>query len=312
MFWRKISIKNKAVLITGCDSGFGNRLAIRLNEIGFRVYATVLDEMSFGSQQLPLNCKHTDRMCVLEMDVTRENQIDRCFEFVTSDLRTNGGVLWSVINNAGILTYGHIEWGQFGEHFGRVFDVNLFGVIRVTRKFLPLIRQSKGRIVIVSSLGGRISSDNLSAYCMSKGAVITFADVLRREMRKFKVNVSTIEPTFFKTGVYGEQVPAFEHNWQTTNTGVQEVYGQQYFAEQLKLLERRRRLSRWSSRLDIVVDDMIDAVVSRNPNRCYQPVNIWPLKLVVIVLPLIPNWLIDWSTYMIDPTVPNYMRSNDQ
>ena len=113
--------------------------------MGFRVYATVLSEQSVGAQDLTTKCKFADNMCVLEMDVTKEDQIDRCYDLVESDLQTSGCVLWAVVNNAGILTYGHIEWGPFDE-FTKTFDVNVFGVIRVTRKFIPLIRLSRGNI----------------------------------------------------------------------------------------------------------------------------------------------------------------------
>ncbi|CAG2118936.1 unnamed protein product, partial [Medioppia subpectinata] len=120
--------KNKAVIITGCDSGFGNALAFRLNSMGFRVYACVLDTNSTGAQDLSNKCQFKDEICIVRMDVTIDEDINRCHEFVVADLQTSNRVLWSVVNNAGVLTYGHLEWGAFDD-FVKVYDVNVFGVV---------------------------------------------------------------------------------------------------------------------------------------------------------------------------------------
>ena len=107
--------------------------------MGFRVYATVLDQNNSGSQLLSNN----NNIHVLQMDVTNQSQIDQTFDFVSNDLQNSGYQLWAIVNNAGVISSGHIEWGTFDE-WEKVFDINLFGGIRVTRKFIPLIRRSKG------------------------------------------------------------------------------------------------------------------------------------------------------------------------
>ena len=80
------------------------------------------------------------------MDVTNQTQIDKTFDFVYKDLKKCGHQLWSIVNNAGICYTGLLEWGTFDDCF-KLFDINVFGAIRVTRKFIPLLRQSKGLIV---------------------------------------------------------------------------------------------------------------------------------------------------------------------
>ncbi|CAG2175299.1 unnamed protein product [Oppiella nova] len=310
MFWRKISPKDKSVLITGCDSGFGNRLAFRLNELGFRVYATVLSEQSVGAQDLTTKCKFADNMCVLEMNVTKEDQINRCYDFVESDLQKNGCVLWAVVNNAGVVTYGHTEWGPFDE-ITKTFDVNVFGVIRVTRKFTPLIRLSQGRIVIVASLGGRLVADNLGVYCMSKFSIIAYSDALRREMRKFKVKVSTIEPLLFKTAMYEMAKPSLDRNWMTTDDTIREAYGEHYFAHQLKVLDWEFKIGMGTKNLDIVVNDMIAAVVSVSPNRRYTPVNRFMFKIIPPFIPLLPQWIVDRVFYAMN-TKPAFVNKTKQ
>ena len=130
-------------MIKGCDTGFGHHLAIRLNGRGFRVYATVLDPNSMGSHQLLENCHFKDIITIIQMDVTNEQQIDNCFNTVKSDLEANGEQLWALVNNAGVVSFGLLEWGSF-DQYQKLFDVNVFGVVRVTRKFIPLLRPSMG------------------------------------------------------------------------------------------------------------------------------------------------------------------------
>ncbi|CAG2179676.1 unnamed protein product, partial [Oppiella nova] len=303
MFWkRNIDSTKRAVLITGCDSGFGNRLALRLNDIGFYTYAAVLSADSPGAQDLSTKCKHADSMYVLEMDVTRDDQIDRCFEQIKVDLNVKGYELWAVVNNAGIVSYGNLEWGSMEEYI-KLFDVNVFGVVRVTRKFIPLLRQSRGRIVLTASLGGRLSADLLSAYCMTKAAVISFSDALRREMHKFKIQVTTIEPGVFKTGMYYTVVDILQRNWSQTDESVRQIYGENYFNELIK------RYSKGNSHgvgadagadIDKVVNDMVDAVISRRPNRYYRPVNGLLPSLAARFVSIIPQFFIDRYFYATD------------
>jgi short-subunit dehydrogenase len=119
-----------------------------------------------------------------------------------------------VINNAGISTHSLIEWCPV-DSLSKLIDVNTIGVVRVTKTFLPLLRESQGRIVIVASaagnsnnflheflakfsLTGRVAIPFLAAYAMSKAATISLADGLRRELRTWAVTVHTIEPSFYK------------------------------------------------------------------------------------------------------------------
>ena len=157
----KISSDGKAVLITGevmigeplkyifnglslgCDSGFGNRLAQRLSEMGFKVYATVLSKTSEGAQHLQTNPDFVDKIIVLQMDVTNDPEVKEVYEKVKQDLQTCGQVLWAVVNNAGILSPSLLEWGTL-DTYRSTFDINVFGVVRVTEVFLPLIKASKG------------------------------------------------------------------------------------------------------------------------------------------------------------------------
>ena len=80
---------------------------------------------------------------VLRMDVTNDNEVNAVYQQISKELIQNREQLWAVVNNASVCTHGPIDWGTV-DTYKRIFEVNTFGTVRVTRTFLPLIRQSKG------------------------------------------------------------------------------------------------------------------------------------------------------------------------
>ena len=141
------------------------------------------------------------------------------------------------MNNAGVAYTSRIEWGKFQDHFSHLFDVNTFGLVKVTRTFLPLIRQSRGRVINVSSVAGWLTCPYLCAYSMTKHAITAFTDSLRREMNIFGVSVSGIEPFFFKTPMVDELTGSFVSQlWQATPETVREAYGEDTLNHFLGLL----------------------------------------------------------------------------
>jgi len=118
--------------------------------------------------------------------------------------------------------------------------VNLFGAIRVTKAFVPLIRKSKGRIVNVSSVLGRSTFRSLSAYCITKHGMEAFSNVLRKEMKQFEVKVCTIEPGNFinLTGIIGGIEGALrivDQNWNNLSESLKESYGRQSVEDSIVL-----------------------------------------------------------------------------
>jgi short-subunit dehydrogenase len=106
--------------------------------------------------------------------------------------------LWAVVNNAGVLSSFEIEFGDMSSFVAQM-NVNCLGIVRVTKAFLPLLRFSKGRVVNMASLAGRFAIPGMVGYCMSKSAVISFSDGLRREMKKWEIDVICIEPHLFRS-----------------------------------------------------------------------------------------------------------------
>jgi NAD(P)-dependent dehydrogenase (short-subunit alcohol dehydrogenase family) len=151
----KTDTKDKAVIVTGCDSGFGYLTALKLNKEGFHVVATVFDAEGAGAKKLKANANKKDRLTVTRLDVTKEEDISRLHDEVNQLLTSGGPVnqLFGLVNNAGILLNRGIEYAKAPsvEDFKRQFDVNVYGMVRMTRMFLPLLRKSSGRIVNIAS-----------------------------------------------------------------------------------------------------------------------------------------------------------------
>ena len=134
--------EKRAILITGCDTGFGYHLALRAKKFGFSVFACCFSESSDGASELKSAGCH-----VLEMDVTKQDMIDAAVASVERRLKDDGLLLHGIVNNAGIaVTSGPMEWNS-PESVEKTLNVNTMGVVRVTRAFLPFIRAAKGERV---------------------------------------------------------------------------------------------------------------------------------------------------------------------
>ena len=180
---------DRSVLVTGTGTGIGLATSLLLAGRGFRVYGTVL-----GSEQREAVARAASERGVvlrsLEVDVTRRDTIARAVETVVEE----SGSIWGVVNNAGVGLRGFFE-DLSEEEIRRTFEVNVFGVMEVTRAVLPHMRvDGTGRIVFMTSAGGRIAALTLSGYCAAKFAVEGFGESLAIEMAPFGVKVSMIEP----------------------------------------------------------------------------------------------------------------------
>ena len=134
-----ISPEKRAILITGCDTGFGNLLAVKAQQYGFYVFACCFSESSEGAAALAKRGCH-----ILEMDVTKQESIDAARIQAEERLEAEGLMLHGIVNNAGInVTTGPMEWND-PEMVAKVLTVNTMGVVRVTRSFLPFLRAATG------------------------------------------------------------------------------------------------------------------------------------------------------------------------
>jgi len=193
--------RNTAVLITGCDTGIGSLLAQQFAKNGVTVFAGCLTEQ--GIQAVTADSEHFALRSTLfpfQLDVTNESSVANALQFVQQKLPENIDS-FSLINNAGIHRGFFVEMTPIHD-YRQTMEVNFFGMVNVTKTFLPLIRKYKGkgsRIITITSIAGRVANFGMSTYASSKFASEAFLDALRLELRQFKIPVIIIEPAFALT-----------------------------------------------------------------------------------------------------------------
>lgn len=178
----------KVVLITGASSGIGYDTAIELKERGFIVYGAArrLDRLN--------KLKEKD-INIIELDVTKEESMSSC----VSTIIEREGKIDILINNAGYGSYGEIE-NVTMEEARKQIEVNIFGLARMTQLVLPNMRKNKfGKIVNISSMGGKMYTPFGGWYHATKFAVEGFSDCLRMEVEPFGIDVIIVEPGGIKT-----------------------------------------------------------------------------------------------------------------
>ena len=187
------------VLVTGCSSGLGLETAVYLAERGLAVYATMRD---LGRREL-LDVEAARRdvtLQVRQLDVTDTSEVGD----VVNGIVAREGQIHGVVNNAGIVLRGFFEDLADDEIRG-VFETNLFGTMAVTRAALPFMRaHNRGRVVILSSIGGRLGAPAVSAYCASKFALEGFGEALAQEVEPLGVRVALVAPAMIDTDIWGK------------------------------------------------------------------------------------------------------------
>lgn len=279
-----VTTQGKAVLITGCDSGFGLALAKHLHKLGFTVFAgcLLMDKNCGGAEEL--KGFHCNRMKVLQLNVCSEEEVTQAVEFVKENLEDPDKGLWGLVNNAGISTFGEVEFTSL-DTYKEIAEVNLWGTIRVTKAFLPLVRQGTGRVVCMASMLGRIGSPSRSSYCVSKYGVEAFTDCLRQEMYKWGVKVITIEPGNFvaATGIFTKEgvEKRGQEMWEQAPETVRADYGKVLFSHQVARM--KAFVSSGVKDMTPVVNVITDALSSKYPYTRYNPMdtNCW-IKLQIM------------------------------
>jgi NAD(P)-dependent dehydrogenase (short-subunit alcohol dehydrogenase family) len=184
-----------AVVITGASTGIGHASALHLASLGFKVFAGVRREQDAER----LRAAGNGAIEPLHIDVTDQESIQRAAEAVLASV--DGGGLAGLVNNAGIAVPGPLEYLPI-EEFRRQMEVNLVGQVAVTQAFLPLLRQARGRIVNIGSIGGRVALPLLGPYAASKHAMEGLSDSLRRELRPSGIQVSLVRPGPIATEIW--------------------------------------------------------------------------------------------------------------
>jgi len=186
-----------AVVVTGASSGIGEACARRLAGLGFHVFAGVRKPQDGERLQ-----REIQGVTSLQIDVVDPDSIARAADAAAD---ATGGRLAGLVNNAGVAVPAPIEHQPIDD-FRRQVEVNLIGQVAVTQAFLPQLRAARGRIVNMSSIGGKVAVPLLGAYAASKFGIEGFSDSLRRELRPWGIHVAVIEPGTIATPIWDKGI----------------------------------------------------------------------------------------------------------
>lgn len=268
----------RTVLVTGASTGIGRATALRLDGSGWRVFAGVRKEADAES----LRGEGSERLVPVMLDVTEPEQIAAAAERIESEAE---GGLDGLVNNAGVAIPGPLETMPI-EDLRRQLEVNLVAYVAVTQAMLPSIRRATGRIVFLSSIGGRIAFPFGGPYHASKFATEAVGDVFRQELRPWGIEVAIVEPGSIDTPIWerGQETGA-EIESRSPQTGA--LYG--------AAIEKFRRLIEQTAERGIPPEKVAKAIAhaleSGRPKTRYL-VGL-DAKVQARIRPLIPTRIFD-------------------
>ncbi len=243
----------EAVLVTGASTGIGRKITELLASKGVFVYAGARKDSDIEE----LNA--IENVMAVRLDVTVQEEIDAAVATITRE----GRGLYGLVNNAGVAIVAPLIEVDEGE-LDFLFDVNIYGPYRITKAFSPLIIASKGRITTISSISGILSGTLFGPYSMSKHAMEAYSDSLAREMQRFDVKVSVVEP-----GNYQSQIGATLKKRMEAK-GI-DIEGSPYEEEMQAMLDRMGGPSQ-AEEPDAVAEAVFHALFDQKPKMRYMVV----------------------------------------
>lgn len=246
---------SEAVVVTGASTGIGAASAELLAARGFTVFAGVRNETDFARLSAA-----TPQIRPLFLDVTDADAIARAVREVDE----SGLMLRGVVANAGIAVGGPLEYLPVSE-LRRVLETNVIGAVAVTQAFLPQLRLTRGRVVLVGSISGRIAFPLMAPYAASKFALRAISDALRLELTPAGIGVSLIEPGAVKTPIWAKGRASRDRLLAMLGPVATEHYGD--------VLEALFRATEQEERIGMPVERVANAILhaltSRHPRARY-------------------------------------------
>jgi NAD(P)-dependent dehydrogenase (short-subunit alcohol dehydrogenase family) len=268
----------RAALVTGSSTGIGRATALALDQGGWKVFAGVRREEDGES----LRAVASERLTPVMLDVTSPEQIAAAAERIAAESE-NG--LHGLVNNAGIAVPGPLETLPL-DQFRRQLEVGLVSYLAVTQAFLPQIRGAGGRVVFLSSIGGRMAVPLNGPYHAAKYGTEAIGDCFRQELAKWGIRVAIIEPGSIDTPI-----------WDRGAANAEEILASSPETERLygPAIERFREVVRQTAERGIpperVAKAIVHALESKRPRSRYL-VGI-DAKLQARIVPLIPTPVLD-------------------
>jgi NAD(P)-dependent dehydrogenase (short-subunit alcohol dehydrogenase family) len=236
----------RLALVTGASTGIGRACAVHLAGLGFHVLAGVRNPADAPDGLEPLR-----------LDVTSEADVAAAAERVGAELHV-------LVNNAGIAVSGPIEVVPI-EEWRRQIEVNLLGQVAVTRALLPAILRARGRVVNMSSIGGRVANPLFGPYSASKFALEAVTDALRREVAAHGVRVVSIEPGGIATPIWDKGL----EDGRRIMSGMPEEAARRYAQLAPAVMKVAARLGREGLPPEAVAEVVGKAVTARRPRARY-------------------------------------------
>jgi NAD(P)-dependent dehydrogenase (short-subunit alcohol dehydrogenase family) len=270
-----------AVVVTGTSSGIGKACALRLDQLGFRVFAGVRK----AADGEALKRETSDRLVPIVLDITDAAAIAAAAETVAA--ATGEAGLAGLVNNAGIAVVGPLEFLSISE-FRRQLEVSVIGQVAVTQAFLPLLRMDAGRIVYIGSMAGRLPLPFLGPYCAAKSALDVLTGVLRMELRPWGISVSLVLPGKVMTPIWETSTVAMSVNAKNFPQQAHDFYD-----TELAAVGDRER-STGAVPASVVAKTVVHALTSKRPKSRY--VVGWDVKLVAVLLRFVTDRTREWLT----------------
>lgn len=236
----------RLALVTGASTGIGRACAVHLSGLGYQVLAGVRDPAAAPEGLEPLR-----------LDVTSESDVAAAAERVGAELHV-------LVNNAGIAISGPVEVVPIDE-WRRIVEVNLLGQVAVTRALLPALLRARGRVVNMSSIGGRVANPLFAPYSATKFALEAVSDVLRREVAAHGVRVVAIEPGGIATPIWDKGL----EDGRRITADMSEDARRRYAALIPAVTRAAQRLARDGLPPEAVAEVVGRAVTARRPRARY-------------------------------------------
>jgi short-subunit dehydrogenase len=252
-----LDIRGVAV-VTGSSSGIGFETSLTLARNGFYTYATMRNTRK-SARIKQMADKDALPLKVIQLDVNDDLSVENAIEEIISEKER----IDILVNNAGYGFIGSIEDISLKELKAQ-FETNLFGVIRVTKQVLPIMRRQKegGRIINVSSIGGIIGYPFSAAYCSTKFALEGFSESMSYEVEQFGIKVILIEPAIV--------ISDFHNNAKIVITSDKATNSSPYSQTMNKMFEAYKEVvDEYKISAEAVAKVIFNASISSNPNQRY-------------------------------------------